>query len=118
MTGMLGGGEVQGAVTWPTAPSRPTASPSLARNRTFWELRESFEDAVPAPSTVELTYVMEDGGPYSRTGPWGGFNSLTPLSLLNGGENADGMVLSGGAALPEPIRTRRSFDEIDGNWKA
>jgi len=43
---------------------------------------------------------------------------LAPLSLLNGGEHADGMVLSGGAALPEPTRTRRAFDEIDGIWKA
>ena len=118
LTGMLGGGEVQGAVTWPSYPSRPKGKPSLARNRTFWELRESFEDSVPTPSTTELSYLLEEGGAYSRTGPWGGGESLAPLSLLNGGEHADGMVLSGGAALPEPTRTRRAFDEIDGIWKA
>ena len=119
LTGTLGGGSVQGAVTWPSAPSRPDGKPSLVANRTFWDLRERHEDAVAPPITAALTYLMEEGGAYSRTGPWGGVESLSPLSLLNGGGPADGLVLYGGAPLPEPTTlTRRYFDENEGVWKA
>ena len=115
-TGSLGGGAVQGAVTWASNPSRADTLPSLARNRTFWEVRDHYSDAVDSPETVELTYEMVIGASYSRTGPWGGAESLNPTSLLNGGEHFNGMVLSGGSPLPEPTRIRRRFNANDNIW--
>ena len=115
-TGSLGGGETQGAVTWASHPSRPEAKPSLAKNRTFWEVRDQYQDNVPSPTTMQLQYEMLNGGSYSRTGPWGGADSLSPISLLNGGEFFDGIVLSGGSPLPEPTRIRRYFDANDNTW--
>ena len=113
--GTIGGGEVQGSVTWATHPSKPSAKPSLAKNRTFWEVRDFYNEEVPQSSS-SISYEMEIGGEYSRTGPWGGAETLDPISLLNGGEFFSGMVLSGGNPLPEPIRIRRRFDENENIW--
>lgn len=115
-TGSLGGGATQGAVTWASQPSRPETKPSLAKNRTFWEIRDRYEDAISAPTTSSLQYEMLNGGEYARTGPWGGIESLEPTSLLNGGEFFSGMVLSGGSPLPEPTRIRRYFDASENIW--
>lgn len=115
-SGSLGGGAAQGAVMWPSAPSKPEDKPSLANNRTFWEIRDVYEDSVPEHQTESLSYEMEIGGEYSRFGPWGGVETLDPLSLLNGGDFFNGMVLSGGSPLPEPTRIRRRFNENDNNW--
>jgi len=126
LSGTLGGGEVQGAVTWPSAPSRPTGKPSLVSVRTFWDLRTDAgtgspppfsEESFPQPIISSLEYEMLVGAGFSRLGPWGGIEALAPISMLNGGSLPSGMVLFGGASLPEPSHIRRSFNEGSGVWE-
>lgn len=126
LSGTLGGGEGQGAITWPSAPSRPTGKPSLINVRTFWDLRADAgtespppfsEDSFPQPTIFSLEYEMLIGAGFSRIGPWGGIEALATISMLNGGVVPTGMVLHGGAPLPDPSHIRGSFNEGDGIWE-
>jgi hypothetical protein len=111
-TGRLGGGAPpkEGALLWPSAPSRPSApAPGSAAARTLWDIRPSHQIGGPAASESSCTFTMEYlGGEegYSRIGPWGGLDALEEKSLLSGGVGlqVSGIVLQGGAPLSPPLR--------------
>ena len=105
-TGVIGGGQnQQGAVMYPSAPSEPEApNPGAAELQAQWDVREARTEALEQPSESG-SYVMQNGGPYSRFGPWGGLASLETQSFLYGGtlpSGGVGMMLQGGKPLPPP----------------
>ena len=105
-TGVLGGGKAhQGSPTWPSKPAAATEpNPGAAEVQAKWDVRDGREESVPQAQAAG-SYVMAEGGPFSRVGPWGGKEALEIRSFLYGGhmpESGVGMVLEGGAPLPPP----------------